>query len=158
MVAAEGATEGPLDQLVECEYFTIFTFPLISSSSHQICSSSHTFRIGLGGEKFDGLIMLDESHKAKTIELDGDGNAINVGKVKTCSKTAAAVVTLQNLLPRARVVYCSATSVSEPQNLASMPRLGLWGPGTEYPHFTDFLTGLKQMGTGAMEVSFVCSL
>ena len=41
------------------------------------------------------------------------------------------MVELQNKLPRARVVYCSATSVSEPKNLGFMSRLGLWGPGSK---------------------------
>ena len=36
---------------------------------------------------------------------------------------AAAVQELQNLLPRARVVYCSATGVSEVGNMAFMTRL-----------------------------------
>lgn len=33
------------------------------------------------------------------------------------------------MLPRARVVYCSATGVSEVGNMAYMTRLGLWGSG-----------------------------
>lgn len=111
------------------------------------------------GEDFDGLIMLDECHKAKTIELDENGNAKNVGKNATCSQTAAKVVELQNKLPRARVVYCSATSVSEPKNLGFMSRLGLWGPGTEHPQgFSQFLQGIERLGTGAMELVRYCVL
>ena len=85
------------------------------------------FQLGCGGdnpEQFEGLIMLDECHKASNIDLDNDGNACNVGKSTLCSQTAAKVVELQALLPRARVVYCSATSVSEPRNLGFMSRLG----------------------------------
>jgi len=104
-------------------------------------------------ESFEGLIMLDECHKAKTIDLDKDGNATNVGKGTLCSQTAAKVVELQNLLPRARVVYCSATSVSQPRNLGFMSRLGLWGPGTEHPSgFNQFIEGIDRLGTGAMEL------
>ena len=47
-----------------------------------------------------------------------------------------AVLKLQQTLPGARVVYCSATGASEPRNLAYMTRLGLWGPGV--PSFHDF--------------------
>ena len=110
-----------------------------------------------GGEDFDGLIMLDECHKAKTIELDKDGNPkMSIGrggkKQELSSKTAKNVVHLQQALPRARVVYCSATSVSHPKNLGFMNRLGLWGPGTEHPSgVNQFLEGLKRLGTGAME-------
>ena len=68
--------------------------------------------------------MLDECHKAKTVDLDESGKAKNVGKSVKCSQTAAKVVELQALLPRARIVYCSATSVSEPKNLGFMSRLG----------------------------------
>lgn len=75
------------------------------------------------------MCRFDECHKAKTVDLDENGNATNVGKNNLCSQTAARVVELQNRLPRARVVYCSATSVSEPKNLGFMSRLGLWGPG-----------------------------
>eukprot|EP00984_Skeletonema_dohrnii_P005973 scaffold2118_cov125-Skeletonema_dohrnii-CCMP3373.AAC.2 len=99
-------------------------------------------------EEFDGLIMFDECHKAKTVELDAQGNP-----TKKSTQTAKAVVELQNRLPRARVVYCSATSVSEPKNLGFMSRLGLWGYGTEHPMgFSQFLKGIKRLGTGAMEL------
>ena len=121
--------------------------------THHIPSSPPTGCGGDSPETFDGLIMLDECHKAKTIDLDKDGKAVNVGKGTLCSQTAAKVVQLQNLLPRARVVYCSATSVSQPKNLGFMSRLGLWGPGTERPQgFNQFLDGLDRLGTGAMEL------
>lgn len=107
---------------------------------------------GCGGDKpeeFDGLIMFDECHKAKTVELDAQGKP----NPKKSTQTAKAVVELQNRLPRARIVYCSATSVSEPKNLGFMSRLGLWGYGTEHPlGFSQFLDGIKRLGTGAMEL------
>lgn len=99
-------------------------------------------------DSFDGLIMLDECHRCKSIELDGDGNA-----KKNSSKTAQVVVELQQRLPRARVVYCSATSVSEPKNLGFMSRLGLWGPGTEHKSFNQFIDSIEELGTGAVELS-----
>ena len=110
-----------------------------------------------GGEDFEGLVMLDECHKAKTIELDAKGDpkttTVKGKRVEKSSQTAKNVVLLQKALPRARVVYCSATSVSHPKNLGFMNRLGLWGPGTEHPSgFCQFLDGLKRLGTGAMEL------
>ena len=102
-----------------------------------------------GGEKeFNGLICLDECHKCKTIDLDSEG----VPK-KGSSQTATKVVELQKRLPRARVVYCSATSVSEPQNLAFMNRLGLWGGGTEHRNFNEWLDTINRLGTGAIELN-----
>lgn len=39
------------------------------------------------------------------------------------------VIDLQRALPLSRVVYCSATGVTDLKHLAFMERLGLWGPG-----------------------------
>lgn len=46
---------------------------------------------------------------------------------------------LQARLPEARVVYCSATGASESRNMAYMVRLGLWGDGTSFCDFGEFL-------------------
>lgn len=46
---------------------------------------------------------------------------------------------LQGQLPEARVIYCSATGASEPRNMGYMIRLGLWGTGTSFIDFRDFL-------------------
>lgn len=48
------------------------------------------------------------------------------GKENQSSKMAQSVVELQEALPMARVVYCSATGVTDIQNVAFMSRLGLW--------------------------------
>jgi len=45
----------------------------------------------------------------------------------------------QDRLPEARVVYCSATGASEPRNMGYMVRLGLWGDGTSFLDFREFL-------------------
>ena len=54
------------------------------------------------GEDFDGVIILDECHKAK--------NLMPVGSSKP-TKTGITVLKLQDKLPKARVVYCSATGM-----------------------------------------------
>ncbi|WP_458429962.1 strawberry notch-like NTP hydrolase domain-containing protein, partial [Pseudomonas aeruginosa] len=41
-------------------------------------------------------------------------------------------VRLQHALPRARVLYVSATGATDPANLCYAARLGLWGPGTAF--------------------------
>ena len=41
------------------------------------------------------------------------------GKEDAGSKVANAVVTIQKMLPKARVVYCSATGVSDVKNMVS---------------------------------------
>uniref|UniRef100_A0AAR2JJM0 Protein strawberry notch homolog 2 n=1 Tax=Pygocentrus nattereri TaxID=42514 RepID=A0AAR2JJM0_PYGNA len=89
------------------------------------------------GSDFDGVIIFDECHKAK--------NA-------TSTKMGKAVLDLQNKLPLARVVYASATGASEPKNMIYMSRLGIWGEGTPFRAFEDFLHAIEKRGVGAMEI------
>ncbi|XP_059425433.1 si:ch73-63e15.2 isoform X3 [Carassius carassius] len=86
---------------------------------------------------FDGVIIFDECHKAK--------NA-------TSTKMGKAVLDLQNKLQSARVVYASATGASEPKNMIYMSRLGIWGEGTPFRTFDDFLHAIEKRGVGAMEI------
>uniref|UniRef100_A0A6I8QXB2 Protein strawberry notch homolog 1 n=1 Tax=Xenopus tropicalis TaxID=8364 RepID=A0A6I8QXB2_XENTR len=95
------------------------------------------------GEDFDGVIVFDECHKAK--------NLCPVGSSKP-TKTGLAVLELQNKLPKARVVYASATGASEPRNMAYMSRLGIWGEGTPFREFNDFIQAVERRGVGAMEI------
>ncbi|NWV58844.1 SBNO1 protein, partial [Malurus elegans] len=95
------------------------------------------------GEDFDGVIVFDECHKAK--------NLCPVGSSKP-TKTGLAVLELQNKLPKARVVYASATGASEPRNMAYMNRLGIWGEGTPFREFSDFIQAVERRGVGAMEI------
>ena len=75
------------------------------------------------GEDFNGVIVFDECHRAK--------NLIPTGSTKP-TKTGLTVLELQNQLPKARIIYASATGASEPRNMAYMVRLGLWGQGTSF--------------------------
>ncbi|XP_077995470.1 protein strawberry notch homolog 1-like [Glandiceps talaboti] len=95
------------------------------------------------GEDFDGVIVFDECHKAK--------NLCPVGSSKP-TKTGRTVLELQKRLPKARVVYCSATGATEPRNMAYMTRLGIWGKGTPFKEFSDFIQAVEKRGVGAMEI------
>ncbi|XP_054836062.1 protein strawberry notch homolog 2 isoform X2 [Eublepharis macularius] len=88
-------------------------------------------------EDFDGVIVFDECHKAK------NASSTKMGK---------AVLDLQNKLPLARVVYASATGASEPKNMIYMSRLGIWGEGTPFRSFDEFLHAIEKRGVGAMEI------
>jgi hypothetical protein len=90
------------------------------------------------------------------------------------TKTGLTVLELQNKLPKARIIYASATGASEPRNMAYMVRLGLWGQGTPFKgkksllksekiflsncfffcitEFTDFIGAVEKRGVGAMEI------
>lgn len=95
------------------------------------------------GEDFDGVIVFDECHKAK--------NLCPAGSSKP-TKTGLTVLELQQHLPKARIVYASATGASEPKNMAYMVRLGLWGEGTPFKEFSDFVATVEKRGVGAMEL------
>ncbi|KMZ66679.1 Strawberry notch-like protein [Zostera marina] len=95
------------------------------------------------GSDYDGLIVFDECHKAKNLIAEA-------GTQRT--RTGEAVVDIQVQLPEARVVYCSATGASEPRNMGYMVRLGLWGEGTSFIYFSDFLSALDKGGVGALEL------
>ncbi|XP_031566399.1 protein FORGETTER 1-like [Actinia tenebrosa] len=96
-----------------------------------------------GGEAFDGCLIFDECHKAKHFIP---------GKEENSTKVALAVTTIQRLLPKARVVYCSATGVTDVKNMAFMERLGLWGVGTAFRSFQSFLDSITKRGLGAAEM------
>ncbi|MEO1615069.1 MAG: strawberry notch family protein [Planctomycetota bacterium] len=99
------------------------------------------------GEDFDGVIVFDESHKM------GNAIAMKSGRGTTKpSQIALAGVELQNRLPGARVVYMSATSATEVYNLSYAPRLGLWGPGTQFADARAFISRITSGGVAAMEV------
>merc|ERR1719249_384107 len=95
------------------------------------------------GDDFDGVIVFDECHKAKNLCPGGAGKP---------TKTGQTVLELQNKLPKARVVYASATGASEPKHMAYMVRLGIWGPGSPFRDFNDFLGAVEKRGVGAMEI------
>ena len=59
---------------------------------------------------------------------------------------------LQAKLPKARIVFASATGVSELKNMSYMTRLGLWGKGTAFTEFGDFRKQLEKRGVGALEM------
>ena len=96
-----------------------------------------------------GCLIFDECHKAKNHkEAVGGGTESNSGG----SKVAAAVIELQRRLINARVVYCSATGVSEIGNMAYMARLGFWGAGTPFTDSNKFIESMKHRGVGFLEM------
>lgn len=96
------------------------------------------------GEDFEGVIVFDECHKAKNLfPSSGAGKP---------TKTGLAVLELQNKLPKARIVYASATGATEPKNMGYMTRLGIWGKGTPFEDFGQFVSTVEKRGVGAMEL------
>lgn len=99
------------------------------------------------GKDFDGVIVFDECHKA--------GNAVTTkGKrgFKKPSATGRAVVALQRALPKARILYVSATGATEVSNLSYAIRLGLWGEGTAFRDREQFIEKVSSGGLSVMEI------
>ena len=88
---------------------------------------------------FDGLIVFDECHRAKNMDAG--------------TQTAKLVMELQTRLPHARLLYCSATGVSDIKHMVYASRLGLWGAGNPlYPTFESFQKALTNRGVGSLEM------
>ena len=99
------------------------------------------------GDDFDGVIVFDEAH-AMANAAGGEGSQ---GRSKG-SEQGVAGVRLQNLLPRARVLYASATGATDVNNLAYATRLGLWGPETAFADRDAFVAEIRDGGIAAMEL------
>jgi len=90
-------------------------------------------------QSYTGVIVFDEAHKAKNLEQD--------------TRTAKLVIGIQERLPNARVLYASATGVSDIKHMVYGTRLGLWGSSNPlYPTFETFQGALAKRGVGAMEM------
>ena len=99
------------------------------------------------GRDFDGVIVFDEAH-----EMGGVAGGEGALGQKQGSLQGIAGVLLQNTLPRARVLYASATGASDINNLAYAVRLGLWGPGTAFANREQFISEIRDGGIAAMEL------
>jgi hypothetical protein len=99
------------------------------------------------GPEFEGVIVFDEAH-----EMGGVAGGEGALGQKQGSLQGIAGVLLQNTLPRARVLYASATGASDVNNLAYAVRLGLWGPGTAFANREQFISEIRDGGIAAMEL------
>lgn len=101
------------------------------------------------GTDFDGVIAFDEAHAMANAAGGGKGGRGG----RKASLQGMAGLALQNRLPRARILYVSATGATTAENLAYAARLGLWG-GPEAPFMTraDFLDAMERGGVAAMEL------
>jgi hypothetical protein len=100
------------------------------------------------GSDFEGVIAFDECHSM--------GNAMaQEGTLGLVSASQQGIVglRLQNALPKARVVYVSATGATKVSNLCYANRLGLWQTGDFlFTNREDFVESISVGGIAAMEV------
>ena len=97
------------------------------------------------GKDFDGVIAFDEAHSAA--KDDGSGPSPK-GQVKR----AQAVIDLQSALPNARILYLTATSAYDAEDLRFLQRMGLWGEGTGFRNLAEFSEAINKGGLSMMEM------
>ena len=101
------------------------------------------------GPDYDGVIVFDESHTMKNAIGTGHGGSVSD---KAGTDRGAMGISLDEAYPKAKIVYVSATGATVPRNMGYMQRLGLWGPGSPFASFINFLQAMQQGGIGAMEM------
>lgn len=121
------------------------TYPTLRSGRNDATRLDQV--LAWAGDDFEGVIVFDEAH-AMANAAGGEGSR---GKVKG-SEQGIAGVRLQNLLPRASVLYASAIGASDVNNLAYATRLGLWGPETAFANREAFVADIRDGGIAAMEL------
>ncbi|WP_341873228.1 strawberry notch-like NTP hydrolase domain-containing protein [Sphingobium fuliginis] len=137
----------PLGEPVSMDSGILFmTYATLRSQRHDRASRLQQL-LDWAGADFEGVILLDESHALG----NAAGTETEFGAAKG-SEQGLAGVRLQNALPRARVIYVSATGATKPENLSYAARLGLWGPGTAFQNRDAFLAAMDEGGIAAMEI------
>ncbi|MFG5382875.1 strawberry notch-like NTP hydrolase domain-containing protein [Yoonia sp. R2-816] len=104
--------------------------------------------IAWAGEDFEGHIAFDEAHAMQNAAGSSEGRGTKP------SQQGIAGLRLQIALPRARITYISATGATTVQNLAYASRLGIWGPGKDFPFPSRdaFVSAMDAGGVAAMEI------
>ena len=137
----------PLGQPIGMDSGILFlTYATLRSSRHDEASRLQQIRAWLG-EDFDGMLVFDEAHAL----ANAAGTETEFGAARG-SEQGLAGVRLQHALPRARVLYVSATGATDPANLCYAARLGLWGPGTAFRDRAAFMAAMDNGGIAAMEI------
>lgn len=137
----------PLGTSITMESGIIFlTYAALRSARHDTASRLQQL-LDWTGEDFAGVIVFDESHAM----AHAGGTENDFGKAQG-SEQGLAGVRLQNALPRARILYMSATGAARPDNLSYAVRLGLWGPGTAFATRDMFMKAMEEGGIAALEV------
>jgi predicted RNA methylase len=122
------------------------TYATLRSQRHDTLSRLQQILAWLG-PNHDGMIVFDEAHAMS----NAAGTETEFGTARG-SDQGLAGVRLQNALPRARILYVSATGATDPSNLCYAARLGLWGPDTAFGRRETFMAAMTAGGIAAMEV------
>ena len=122
------------------------TYATLRSQRHDQASRLQQILRWLGDDH-DGMLVFDEAHAM----ANAAGTETKFGTQKG-SEQGLTGVRLQNYLPRARVLYVSATGATVIANLCYANRLPLWGLGTAFPDREQFMSEMTEGGIAAMEL------
>jgi hypothetical protein len=122
------------------------TYATLRSQRHDQASRLQQILQWLGPDH-EGMIVFDEAHAMANAAGTDTGYGTQKG-----SEQGLAGVRLQNALPRARILYVSATGATDVANLCYASRLGLWGPGTAFLDREIFMSEMTEGGIAAMEL------
>lgn len=92
------------------------------------------------GKDNDGVFVFDEAHLMKNASAETPTNTGSMG------------IKFKDELKNARFLNASATAATNSKNLAYLTRMGLWGEGSSFKNFNEFLGTMTQGGLGAMEL------
>lgn len=96
----------------------------------------------------NGVLVFDEAHNMRNaVEDKFDEGA---GK-RNRSQQGMRGVELQDALPRAGVIYASATMATDVYNLGYATRLGLWGKDAPFSSSESFITTMHGLDEAALE-------
>jgi predicted RNA methylase len=139
-------SQGDVIELTQGILFT--TYATLRTQAKQGKQSRVEQVINWLGADFNGLIAFDESHAmANALAEKGDRGD------KKASMQGIAGLRLQRALPKARVLYVSATGATKLPNLSYLDRLGLWGGSdTPFKSREDFISNVATGGVAALEV------
>lgn len=99
-------------------------------------------------ETMEGILVFDEAHNMRNaVEDKHDEGA---GK-RNQSQQGMAGVDLQIDLPRAGVIYASATMATDVYNLGYAIRLGLWGEGAPFASAQTFISEMHGLDEAGLE-------
>jgi hypothetical protein len=87
---------------------------------------------------FEGVIAFDECHKCKGFKEKNSSTNEQGRKEPASTATGQRSVELQKHFPLARVLYCSATGITNLENMQFMVRLGFWGQNAPFANFDEF--------------------
>jgi hypothetical protein len=102
----------------------------------QLTGSAHDYVAWLNAAGPQAVVVFDEVHAANNLK----------------TKTAKTVRTVQRCLPRAKVLYSTATSASKVEHLCVLERLRLWGPDAGFESFEVFAAHLRRFACSAGEL------